>query len=189
MKEYKSVSVSYNHLISAVARRDPSMTEPEVEPATPQLAAKDTFRILIMDTVEHVDQLKAACKDAGHSVVPAHTIEEAFAFLDGKNHADVIVCAAYLEDESMLEFLNRLRSNPTHKDSMFMTLALAPGPTGTRANASTENAGRLLGADAFISMPVFDAVQLIAEIKKLLPRIPWLEKSRLEDLKKREAIG
>lgn len=83
--------------------------EPKVEPANPdsKLAAKDTFRILIMDTVEHVNQLKIACKEVGHSVIPAHTIKEAIAFLDGKNHADVIICAAYLEDESMFEFLTR----------------------------------------------------------------------------------
>jgi CheY-like chemotaxis protein len=157
--------------------------EPKVEPATAraQLAPKDTFRILIMDTVEHTQQLKVACKDAGHSVVPAHTIEEAFAFLNGKNHADVIVCAAYLEDESMFEFLRRLRSNPVHKDSMFMILALAPGPTGVKLNHSVEIAGRQLGADAFISMPVFDAVLLIAEIKKLLPQVPWLESDKLKE--------
>jgi hypothetical protein len=35
-------------------------------------------------------------------------IEEAFAFLDGKDHADVIVCAAHLEEESMFEFLRRV---------------------------------------------------------------------------------
>jgi len=160
--------------------------EPKVEPATPVLAAKDTFRILIMDTVEHSDQLKAACKDAGHSVVAAQTIEEAFAFLDDKDHADVIVCAAYLEDESLFEFLRRLRSDSTHKDSMFMILALAPGRTGAGANASTEKAGRVLGADAFVSMPVFDAGQLIAEIKKLLSRVPALEKSRLEEAKDKQ---
>jgi hypothetical protein len=51
-------------------------------------------------------------------------------------------------------------------------MALAPGPTGVQFNHSIENAGRTLGSDAFISMPVFDAVQLIAEIKKLLPTVP-----------------
>jgi CheY-like chemotaxis protein len=154
--------------------------EPKVEPATPEakLPPKDTFRILIMDTVEHTDQLKAACKDAGHSVVATQTIKEAFAFLDDKDHADVIVCAAYLEDESMFEFLRRLRTNPIHKDTMFMTLALAPGPIGVKANTSTEKAGRVLGADAFINMPVFNARQLITEIKKLLPAVPMLEESK-----------
>src|SRR6202789_2437913 len=102
--------------------------EPKVEAATPALAPKDTFRILIMDSIEHADKLKGACKDAGHSVVAAHTIQEAFAFLDGKNHADVIVCAAYLEDESMFEFLRRLRIDPVHEETMFMIMALEPGP-------------------------------------------------------------
>jgi CheY-like chemotaxis protein len=153
---------------------------PKVENACPERPAKDTFRILIMDTVEHVNQLKQACKAAGHSVVPAHTIKEAFAFLDTTNHADVIICAAYLEDEPMFEFLKRLRSNPIHKDSMFAILALAPGISGTKTNSSTEQAGRLLGADAFINMPVFNPVQLIEEIRKLLPAVPWLEADKLE---------
>jgi CheY-like chemotaxis protein len=157
--------------------------EPKVEPATAdsKLPAKDTFRILIMDTVENTDQLKIACQDVGHSVVGAHSIDEAFAFLDGKDHADVIVCAAYLDDESIFEFLNRLRKDPIHMKTMFMTLALAPGRVGARSNSSTEKVGELLGADVFISMPLFDAAQLISEIKKLLPQVPALEISRLED--------
>jgi len=159
--------------------------EPKVERASfaDKLPAKDTFRILIMDTIEHTDQLKDACKHAGHDVVAAQTIREAFAFLDGKNHADVIICAAYLEDESLFDFLKQLKTNEIHKNSMFLTLALAASPMGASVNASTEKAGRLLGADAFVSMPVFDAVLLIAEIKKLLPSVPALEIERLKQKK------
>ncbi len=154
--------------------------EPEIEPATPILAASETFRVLILDTKKHTDLLKAACKNAGHSVVAVHTIEEAFAFLDGRNHADVIICAAYLEDESMFEFLKRVRNSSLHRDSMFMILSLAPTPTGTRLNGMVADTGRHLGSDVFISMPVFDPEKLISEIKKLLPATPWLERSRLK---------
>ncbi|CAN5299779.1 hypothetical protein BH11CYA1_BH11CYA1_22430 [soil metagenome] len=159
-----------------------SQKEPIIEPAVPELAAKDTFRILIMDTEEHMEQLKAVCKDAGHTVIGARSIKEAFAFLGGEDHADVIVCAAYMEDESLFEFLQRLRSEPMHKDSMFLTLALEADSAGSKLNKSTEKAGRILGADAFLNMPVFDAAQLLAEISKLLPLVPKLERHRLEDL-------
>lgn len=154
--------------------------EPAVEAAAPRsrLPAEETFRILIMDNVEHTDLLKTACKEVGHSVIAAHSIEESFAFLNGKDHADVIVCAAYLEDESLFDFLRRLRKDPIHKDTMFMTLALAPGPLGSKVNASTEKAGSLLGSDVFVSMPQFDAAVLIAEIKKLLPETPRLEQEK-----------
>ncbi|MBP7861740.1 response regulator [bacterium] len=154
--------------------------EPKVEPAYPekQLAAKNTFRILIIDTVENSDLLKSACKDVGHSVVSAQTIKDAFAFLNNENHADVIICAAYLENESMVEFLQELRKNPVHRHSMVMTLALAPGPIGHRLNTFTEKASQLFGADAFVSMPEFNAAQLISEISKLLPEMPMLEKDK-----------
>ncbi|MBK9206616.1 MAG: hypothetical protein IPL73_30240 [Candidatus Obscuribacter sp.] len=85
--------------------------------------------------------------------------------MDGENHADVIICAAYLEDESLFEFLKRLRLDPLHEDTMFCALALAPGPMGIKVQEYTEKAGRLLGADAFVSMPTFDAHLLIQEIK------------------------
>jgi CheY-like chemotaxis protein len=156
--------------------------EPRVEPATPALAAKDTFRILIVDTVEHTDMLKSVCKNAGHSVVAAQSIRESFTFLDGKDHADVIVCAAHLQDESVFEFLHRLRADATHHDCMFMILALSPGPVGAKLNETVRVAGRMLGADAFISMPTFDPELLISEIKALLPLVPKLERHRLEDL-------
>lgn len=157
--------------------------EPKIEqaPIHVRLAPKDTYRILIMDSVENADLLKEACKDVGFSVAAAHTIKEAFAFLDGANHADVIICAAYLEDESLFEFLKRLRLDPLHEDTMFCALALAPGPMGIKVQEYTEKAGRLLGADAFLSMPAFDAPLLIQEIKKLLPSVPVLEQERKEE--------
>lgn len=160
--------------------------EPKLEPATPVLAAKDTFRILIVDTVEHTDLLKEVCKKAGHSVVAAQTGSEAFAFLEGKDHADVIICAAYLQDESVFKFLHQVRQDENHSDSMFMLLALAPGPLAVKLNANVEIAGRKLGADAFISMPIFDSELLIAEIKALLPLIPKFERHRLSDLEAEE---
>ena len=64
--------------------------------------------------------------------------------MEGSNHVDVVVCAAYMEDESLFEFLKRLRSNPIHKESMFLTLGLGPGPVGDRMNVSTESAGKVL---------------------------------------------
>lgn len=156
------------------------MEEPAIEPGTVNLAPRDTFRILILDIEAHTDLLKSVCKEMGHSVIAAHSVEEAFAFLDGKNHADIIVCAAYLENESMFDFLRRLRNDPIHQKTMFLIMALEPGPTAVRLNASVEASGKVLGSDAFLNMPVFDAAQLVAEIEALLPVVPALEKSRLE---------
>ena len=157
-----------------------STKEPVVESPTNRSPGQHTFRILILDTPEHVDLLKTACKEAGHAVVAAHSIAESFAFLDDKDHADVIVCAAYLEDESLFDFLGKLRNHPTHQHSRFMILSLEPGPAGVLMNYTVEIAGKALGADAFVRMPEFDEKKLVAEIDKLLPSIPSLERSRID---------
>ncbi len=74
--------------------------EPKVEYPAPEDARPptQTWRILFLDRAKNVEKLKDACKHAGYAVVGATTIEEAWAFLQGEDRADVIVCAAHLEE-------------------------------------------------------------------------------------------
>ena len=74
------------------------MKQPKVEHPAPKNARSPmkTWRILFLDSAENIEQLKGACKDVGYTVAGALTIEEAWAFLDGKDHADVI--AAIIRD-------------------------------------------------------------------------------------------
>ncbi|MEO7623336.1 MAG: hypothetical protein ABIS30_09750, partial [Gallionella sp.] len=84
---------------------------PEIEHPAPADAKppQKTWRILFLDSLENIGQLKEACKKAGYEVVGLTTIQEALAFLKMKDHVDVIVCAAHLEEESMFEFLQHVR--------------------------------------------------------------------------------
>ena len=161
--------------------------EPEVEYPAPRDAKSPmkTWRILFLDSAENVEKLKDACKHAGYEVVGALTIEEAWAFLDGKDHADVIVCAAHLEEESMFEFLRGVRESEVHRGAKFLILSLAPTAWGARLDRSTASAGMALGADSYAIMPVFDPHELVALIKKLQPPVPMRQQSGTEEEKRR----
>jgi len=135
----------------------------------------DTWRLLFVDSVENVELLKDACKDAGYQVVGARTLDEAWAFLDGEDHADVIICAAHLEEESMFDLLKSVRASAVHRKSMFLILSLAPSAIGERLDRSTAKAGMMLGADLYAIMPVFDPHELVALIKQLQPAVPILQ--------------
>src|SRR5678816_1335236 len=141
--------------------------EPELEPPPPEHAKppEQTWRILFLDSAENIALLKEVCKEAGYAVVGATSIAEALAFLDGKDHADVIVCAAHLEQESMFEFLKGVRDSEVHRNAGFLILSLSPGEVGARVDRIATRAGMLLGADAYAIMPVFDPSALIAHIK------------------------
>lgn len=158
-------------------------TEPNIEHPLPEDAksALQTWRLLFLDHADNIEQLKTSCKKGGYVVVGSTTIEEAWAFLNGMDHVDVIVCAAHLEEESMFQFLQDVRANERHGKAAFLILSLEPGVSGAQLDRSTERAGMLLGADGYLVMPVFNAAELIAQIQKLQPAIPMLQQSATDE--------
>ncbi len=154
--------------------KQPALEHPTSKDAKPP---EETWRLLFLDSAEHIVYLKEACKKCGYVVVGATIIQEAWGFLNGKDHVDVIICAAHLEEESMFKFLKDVRANEVHGQVGFLILSLEPGTSGARMDRSSERAGMLLGADGYLVMPVFNAPELLAQIKKLQPRVPMLQQS------------
>jgi CheY-like chemotaxis protein len=150
--------------------------EPQVEHSSPKYVGPPmkTWRILFLDGAENVQKLKAACKEAGYEVEGACTIKEAWAFLNGKDHVDVIVCAAHLREESVFEFLRGVRESEAHRHVAFLLLSLEPTENARGLHHSTAYAARALGADSYAVMPVFDSHELVALIEKLHPPVPQL---------------
>ncbi len=148
----------------------------EIEQPSVHLNAEDTYRILTLENPENIDKLKEAWKSAGHQVVPVLTIAQAMAFLDSRDHVDLIISAVHLEEESVFEFLQRVKApDSMHKDVAFVMLCMEPTPLASIVNKSTALAGKLLGADKYVYMPDFDAEFLIAQVEPLLPPIPLKE--------------
>ena len=136
-----------------------------------------TWRILFLDNADNITQLKNACKKMGYTVVGSTSIQDAWTFLNDKDHVDVIVCAAHLEEESVFKFLKEVRDHVKHKKVAFLILSLEPGAIGAKLDRSTARAGIALGANGYLIMPLFDPSELIAQIQKLQPDIPMLQQS------------
>ena len=161
--------------------KQPEIERPAAADAKPP---QQTWRILFLDSADNIGQLKNACKREGYVVVGATTIEEAWAFLEGKDHVDVIVCAAHLEEESMFKFLKELRDNESYRNVAFLILSLEPGAIGAKLDRSTARAGMALGANGYLIMPAFDAAELIAQIQNLQPDTPMLQQSATAEEKR-----
>lgn len=148
----------------------------KIEQPSVRLDAEDTYRILTLENPENIDKLKEAWKDAGHQVVPVLTIAQAMAFLDSRDHVDLIISAVHLEEESVFEFLQRVKApDSMHKEVPFVMLCMEPNPLASALNKSTALAGKLLGADKYVYMPQFDAAHLIAQVEPLLAAFPKKE--------------
>lgn len=149
------------------------MPDAEIEKPLKQHSPLDTYRILTLENAENIEKLKLACLQAGHEVVPMLTISHAMAFLETKDHVDCIVAAAHLHNESVFEFLQKVRGAESHlKDSPFVVLCADPGLLAKVTSPAVEAAANLMGADKYVLMNEFDAHRLIDEITPLLPPIP-----------------
>ena len=149
----------------------------KIEKPTLEKPALQTYRILTLEDEENIFKLKEACKSAGHEVVPVLTIQQAMAFLDTKDHVDLIISATHLNNESVFEFLAKVKApGSMHKDVPFVMLCLEPGYLAQVTSDIVENAASILGADQYILMPKFDAHSLMAQVIPLLPRIPHKER-------------
>lgn len=155
---------------------DSRMLMTHIEQPTVELPPEQTYRILTLENPENIEKLKQACKSAGHQVVPCFTIAEAMKFLESKDHVDVIVAAAHLENESVFSFLQKVKSSDCilHKAHFFM-LCADPGMLALVTSPSVEIAANLMGADKYLLMPEFDAEKLMAEIEELFPAKPYKE--------------
>jgi PleD family two-component response regulator len=148
----------------------------QIEQPTRKLPPNDTYRILTLENLDNIENLKEACKRAGHQVVPVLTIAQAMAFLETKDHVDVIVAAAHLENESVFEFLKRVKEADSHlKDVPFLMLCSEPGTLGLLTSPAVGVAASVMGADQYLLMAEFDAERLMQEIEPLLPPIPSKE--------------
>lgn len=148
----------------------------QIEQPTVELPPEQSYRILLLENPENVEKLKHACKRAGHQVVPCFTIAEAMRFLETKDHVDVIVAAAHLENESVFNFLQKVkRSDCILHKANFVMLCANPGVLATVTSPSVEVAANLMGADKYLLMPEFDAEKLMSELEELFPAVPYKE--------------
>jgi CheY-like chemotaxis protein len=127
------------------------------------------YRILVLDTPEHVDDLTTICTALGHEVVPVLTISEGMKFMDTKDHVDVIVSAAHLDNESVFDFLRQVKSSPLHRDVPFMLICSEPSEVGLFVSEVVAKAAHVLGAAKYLVMDTFNGRQLMREINALLP--------------------
>ena len=144
----------------------------EIHPRDQIRSDSMVYRILALDTVEHIETLKVAAQRAGHEVVAVTRISEAMHFLDTKDHVDVVVSAVHLEEESVFDFLRKMKQSPLHKDVPFMMLCSDPGEFALAVNRSVQTAAAVMGVDKYLTMPKYDVNRLMKEIAAMIPERP-----------------
>ncbi|HEY9776222.1 MAG TPA: hypothetical protein V6C81_20840 [Planktothrix sp.] len=131
----------------------------------------ETYRILVLNEQEsQLQQIIKACKRIGQEVVPCQSLSEAFKFLKTKDHVDAFVCEAFMQNESVFEFLKAAKNDAIHKDAPVMLVAAEPTEVAMFCMDGVAQAAEILGAYKFLVLPTFAVDQLTREIEAMLPR-------------------
>lgn len=139
----------------------------EPESADPQTC----FRILILGDGFR-EEIRQACLDEGYEVVTVKNSNEAFKFLESRDHVDAAIVPAFMEQGTVFDFLLGMRRMPENLTSPIMILSAEPSQMASFCSPAVEAAAKLLGAYKFVTMPEFDLKQVIRELKVMLPDVP-----------------
>ena len=128
-------------------------------------------KILAMkERPEYALALKELIEPHGYLVLPVQSIEEALDALH-REPVNMIIVAVHLQEGNVFDFIRTVRAdpNPGIKNLPLVCLNVNPRLHARYLNDSLEICSRVLGADRFITMEPYDAVQLWSEIASMLP--------------------
>lgn len=132
-----------------------------------------SYRILaLMNEAAHVDALRSECESRDFELRHMRTIEQAMNWLDTKDHMDVIVSDVHLQNESVFDFLKRIKSEEAHQWIQFVLVCTNPSELAKFVNSQVQQAAQMLGADKYIMMHDFDPCRLLDELESSLPNSP-----------------
>jgi CheY-like chemotaxis protein len=133
------------------------------------IAPEDTYRIMLLDAPSRqLDQIKVACKKAGQEVVAVNSVDEAKQFLETKNHVDVIVAEAFLQEDNIFELLKVVKEDPRLHEVPVLLMAAETGSAGKQFIDSIKHVAHILGVYSFVYMKQFDVKRLMLEIRVIL---------------------
>ncbi len=120
--------------------------------------------LCVDDNAAHCYAVSRVLRNAGYDVLEAHTVAEALSICLNQR-PDLILLDIHLPDETGYEFLKRLRSDPSTKETAVIMHSATEEVPAAKANAQQ------LGADAFLTFPV-EAPDLLLVVRGILARPP-----------------
>lgn len=132
---------------------------------------RQAFRVLILGN-GHSDEICAGCLQEGHEVVSVKTSQEALDFLKSHDHVDAAVAPAFMDGETVFDFLLGLRGMPENESVRIMILSTEPSQLAQFCTPAVESAAKKLGAYKFITVPVFRLTDVMKELTAILPDVP-----------------
>ncbi|MDR3614210.1 MAG: hypothetical protein P4L53_11660 [Candidatus Obscuribacterales bacterium] len=125
-------------------------------------------RILILQEMEqNIDNLKEALEPHGHKLFIK---QRELAALDTLKHEpiDLIIAAVYLRESDVFDFLKAVKAQDSTHEIPFVFYCSAISTFAKSVRGGLKIAAKAMGADLYVTMEEFDAVELCRQIEECL---------------------
>jgi CheY-like chemotaxis protein len=125
-------------------------------------------KILLLQEIEYdQDCVKRALNPDRYELVSTRSYREAIKEIENATF-DVIVSAVHLKSGNVFELLQYAKSSQSNKSSPFVFFCAEPSEFARCVSPAIRTAGKVLGADEYITMDPFDENKFKSAIDKLL---------------------
>lgn len=108
------------------------------------------------------------CALAGLHVVSSSSTKQAIEKLRSEGPFDLIVVEAFMEQESVFEFIKSIRTSSNGSSIPILVVAIESGSAGSLCLNEVIKTAGIVGANDTCVLPRFDGLQLAQAIKKLV---------------------
>jgi PleD family two-component response regulator len=125
-------------------------------------------RILVLQEMrENVENLRESLEPSGHELVVVNTINAAMHQLK-EEQFDMIICAVFLENESVFDFLKICKHDLMYRSIPFVFYCCKTSQFARSVRDGLQIAARTLGAERYVIMESFDAYSLKSQVEECL---------------------
>lgn len=125
-------------------------------------------RILVLQELqENVVNLRQSLEPSGHELVVVSTINAAMHQLK-EDQFDMIICAVFLENESVFDFLKNCKNDLVYRTIPFVFYCYKTSKFARSVRDGLQIAARTLGAERYVIMESFNAHVLRSQVEECL---------------------
>lgn len=124
--------------------------------------------LVLQELTQNVEHIKTALEPRGHRLTFVNEPEMAMRVLNGADKIDAIICAVYLEESDVFEFVRKVKRSQIAKNVPVVFYCYKTSSFARSVRSALKIAAKSTGVDLYITMESFVAAEFAEQFEQFL---------------------